>query len=160
MAVYWRLNRKWKLLLLEALFELARARLLKMLPFKTAAKTLGVRRAESPSSCRDGEEQTLLEISKAVRWMARHTPWESKCMETAIAARYMLERRGIPCTLYFGAGRDPAGRFAAHAWLRSGPYVVTGAKEMRHFAPVEWFGTDPDRRGGRERIGRRRNGEG
>ena len=141
-----RQKRKWKLLLLEALFELARARLLKSLPFRTAAGALGARRLESPREHRAGDESTVYAVSKAVRWMARHTPWESKCMVMAIAAKRMLERRGIPCTLYFGTGRDETGRLAAHAWLRSGPFVVTGGEMMHKFTAVEWFGTPPARR--------------
>lgn len=141
-----RQKRKDQLLLIEALFELARARALKTLPFPAVAKTLGVRREESPGEHRIGEENTLYRISRAVRWMARHTPWESKCMETAIAARRMLERRGIACTLYFGTGRDETGRLAAHAWLRSGPFVITGGEEMHKFTAVEWFATRPDGR--------------
>ena len=146
LSTFLRLNRKWKLLVLEALLELARARVLKLLPFKVSARTLGVRREESSHMRRAEDERTLYEVSKAVGWLARHTPWESKCMEKAIAARNMLVRRGISCTLYFGMGRDPSGRLVAHAWLRSGTYVVTGRQEMQSFTPVEWFGTKLDGR--------------
>lgn len=150
-----RLKRKWKLLLIEALLSLAWARLLKSLPFSRVAPTLGNRREESSPSHRPGDEHALYSVSKAVRWMARHTPWESKCMVMAIAGKRMLERRNIDSTLYFGTARDASGRWIAHAWLRSGPFVITGEEEMRKFTVVETFGGKPK---GRPRPAPRRSG--
>ena len=36
----------------------------------------------------------------------------------------------------------PKGRLIAHAWLRSGPFYVTGAEEMGMFTVVAAFGSD------------------
>ncbi|MNN82697.1 hypothetical protein D3C81_1996570 [compost metagenome] len=52
----------------------------------------------------------------------------------------MLERRGVPATLYLGSGRDDSGRMIAHAWLRSGPFYVTGNERLERFAVVAVFG--------------------
>ena len=54
----------------------------------------------------------------------------------------MLERRGIPSTLYLGSGRDDQGQMAAHAWLRSGSYIVTGKEGHERYAVVGIFGKD------------------
>ena len=51
----------------------------------------------------------------------------------------MLERRKIESTLYLGTGKDEDGSFAAHAWLRSGPYYVTGANGMERYTVVGKF---------------------
>ena len=45
----------------------------------------------------------------------------------------MLERRNIESTLYLGTAKDDQGQFIAHAWLRSGPFYLTGAEEMEAF---------------------------
>ena len=51
----------------------------------------------------------------------------------------MLEKRGIESTLYLGTAKDESGELIAHAWLRSGPYFVTGAEGMEKFTVVGKF---------------------
>ena len=51
----------------------------------------------------------------------------------------MLERRNIDSTLYLGTAKDYQGQFIAHAWLRSGPFYLTGAEEMGRFIVVGKF---------------------
>ena len=45
----------------------------------------------------------------------------------------MLERRKIESTLYLGTAKDENGKMIAHAWLRSGPFYITGAEGMERF---------------------------
>jgi hypothetical protein len=85
-------------------------------------------------------EQTLRNVSVAVRTMSRHTFWESKCLVMAIAAMKMLEKRGVESTLYLGTAKDNLGNMIAHAWLRSGPFYITGFEEMNRFTVVGKFG--------------------
>jgi hypothetical protein len=87
-------------------------------------------------------EQDLLhrKVSKAVHAMSRVTWWESQCLVKAVAAMKMLQRRGIPSTLYLGSGRDETGKMIAHAWLRSGSYYVTGNEKLERYAVVAVFG--------------------
>jgi len=79
-------------------------------------------------------------VTKAVHSMRRYAWWECKCLVSAVAAMKMLSRRGIDCTLYLGTAKDENGQLIAHAWLRSGPYYLTGAKEMPMFTVVGIFG--------------------
>ena len=65
--------------------------------------------------------------------MSKYTFWESQCLVKAIAAMKMLERRNIESTLYLGTARDESGKMIAHAWLRSGPFYITGAEGMEKF---------------------------
>jgi hypothetical protein len=51
----------------------------------------------------------------------------------------MLQRRRIPSTLYFGVAKDPDGNLKAHAWLRSGTQMVTGAAGRKQFTVVATF---------------------
>ena len=71
--------------------------------------------------------------------MSRHTFWESQCLVKAIAAMKMLERRQIESTLYLGTAKDENGNLIAHAWLRSGPFYITGVEAMEKFTVVSKF---------------------
>jgi hypothetical protein len=75
-----------------------------------------------------------------VRWAidaaARRTPWRSKCLEQAIAGKWMLRRRGIASTMYLGVVHNP---FEAHAWLRVGRMNVTGGSRVDRYAVVATF---------------------
>jgi hypothetical protein len=71
--------------------------------------------------------------------MSRYTIWESQCLVKAIAAMKMLEKRQIESTLYLGTAREESGELIAHAWLRSGPYYITGYEEMARFTVVGKF---------------------
>ncbi|OAB46213.1 lasso peptide biosynthesis B2 protein [Paenibacillus glacialis] len=125
----------------EAYFYLAWGRVLKLLPFSKVAPSFGEHMKETPyTSCTEEDLLLLRAVSKAVHTMSRITLWESQCLVKAIAAMKMLERRGIPSTLYLGSGRDDKGQMAAHAWLRSGSYILTGKEGHERYAVVGIFG--------------------
>lgn len=81
----------------------------------------------------------LAHISQTVRMMSRYTFFESECLVQAIAAMKMLERRKIESTLYLGTAKDETGKFIAHAWLRSGPFYITGNHGREEFTVVQKF---------------------
>lgn len=124
----------------EAYLYLAWARLLILVPFRRLGPMLGAHMQETP---REGAELEHLRqarrIKDAIAVASKYTPWDSKCLVRAIAGMKMLKRRGIPSTLYLGAGRGERGEMAAHAWLRCGPCYVSGAEEMRRFTVVSTF---------------------
>lgn len=132
-----------KLMFFEAYLYLAWGRVFKLLPFAKVAPSLGEHMKETPYTGYTEQDLLLVrKISRAVHTMSRLTFWESQCMVKAVAAMKMLERRGIPSTLYLGSGRDDKGQMAAHAWLRSGPYIVTGKEGHEKYAVVGIFGKD------------------
>ncbi|MED1511416.1 MULTISPECIES: lasso peptide biosynthesis B2 protein [Bacillus] len=128
-----------KLLLIEAFFYLGWARILKSIPFSKSAPILGIHMAETSLSYDESEKITLRKISQAVHMMSRYTFWESQCLVKAIAAMKMLEKRQIESTLYLGTAKDETGNMIAHAWLRSGPFYITGVEEMKRFTVVGKF---------------------
>lgn len=140
MKTFLSMNMGMKLLLFEAFFYLGWARVLKAVPFSKVAPSLGVRMAETDFSINFDHKASIKHIARAVHIMSRYTWWESMCLVKAIAGMKMLERRGIESTLYLGTARDEAGNMIAHAWLRSGPYYISGAEEMNKFAVVATFG--------------------
>ncbi|XEC96250.1 lasso peptide biosynthesis B2 protein [Paenibacillus tarimensis] len=129
-----------KLLHVEAWIFLGWARILKLLPFSKVAPTLGKHMVETPHSHNKEDEYIIGQIARAIDLMSRHTWWESMCLVKAIAAMKMLERRGIGSTLYMGTAKDENGKLIAHAWLRCGPYYITGFEVMHQFTVVGVFG--------------------
>ena len=81
----------------------------------------------------------LKHISEAIHIMSKYTIWESQCLVKAIAGMKMLQRRQIESTLYLGTARDDTGQMIAHAWLRSGPFYISGSEGMERFAVVAKF---------------------
>ncbi|WP_407083147.1 lasso peptide biosynthesis B2 protein [Paenibacillus aurantius] len=123
---------------MEACFYLALARILILLPFSRVAPILGVIQEETSREL-TGEKKVLSPVHDAILLMSRHTFWDSRCLVKAIAALKMLERRGLESTLYLGVGRDDQGKMAAHAWLRCGPYYITGYESMDNYVVVGKF---------------------
>ena len=124
---YAQLQRSRKRLLWEALGALALARLaMACLPFRRIAAWLGTAGEESPFTATEEQILRAKEVGWAVSTLAKHVPWDSRCLAQALAASGMLRRRGFEGTVSFGVDRKDSKPFTAHAWLRFGPVMVTG----------------------------------
>ncbi|TVX79099.1 lasso peptide biosynthesis B2 protein [Peribacillus simplex] len=134
-----RLDFKTKLLYIEAFLHLGRARYLKSISFSKVAPTLGEQMKESSFELNAADKEILANVSRAIKIMSRYTVWESQCLVKAMAAMKMLEKRKIDSTLYLGTAKDENGGLIAHAWLRSGPFYITGAEVMDRFTVVSKF---------------------
>lgn len=128
-----------QLLFLEALFYLGWARILIRMKFTRVAPSLGVEMEETSLEIDASQIEKLRHVAEAVNVVSLHTFWESKCLVRAIAAMKMLVRRNIESTLYLGTAKDEHDKLIAHAWLRSGPYYITGAAEKHLFTVVGKF---------------------
>lgn len=133
------MNRETKVLFGEAYFYLAWARLLKYRDFSKVAPSLGEQMQETSYALNLNEKEIQARISQAIHIMSRYTFWESECLVKAIAAMKMLEKRKIASTIYLGTARDEQGTFIAHAWLRSGPFYITGKEGAEQFTVVNKF---------------------
>lgn len=133
------LDAKTKLLYVEAYVFLGWARILKLFPFSKVASTLGIQMEETSLEFIPSNREMLRNISQAVHIMSRYTFWESECLVKAIASMKMLEKRGIESTLYLGTSKDENGKLIAHAWLRSGPFYISGSEGMEEFTVVSRF---------------------
>lgn len=117
-----------KRLLWEALFYLAVARVaMACVPFRRIAAWLGTRGAETPRTATPDEIGTAKEVGWAVRVLGKRVPWDGRCLAQALAATAMLRRRELEGTVSFGVRKGTSHGFEAHAWLRLGSYIVTGA---------------------------------
>jgi hypothetical protein len=130
--------REW-MLLLEAVVWLGVARLaIRMLPFRRLSPYLGQHMAESSSDDDPAQFVPVRQVAWAMRIASRRLPWRCKCLEQGLAGKLMLRRRGISHTLYLGVATTEAG-LEAHAWLRSGSFIVTGAEGRERFTVISTF---------------------
>jgi hypothetical protein len=110
-------------------------------PFKFYKNMLGKQQAQVQ---KDVDTATLVQakhISTLVLAVCRHTPWKSECLVQAIACRQVLLKKGIPTTLYLGLAKDQMGKkIRAHAWLKAGDIILTGARGHRNFKIVNFYG--------------------
>lgn len=136
-----RLSASDRRLLLEAVVALAVARaLIVLLPFRWIAPRLGRFMAAAEALPMARAAEPVRRVGWAVRTAARHVPWNAVCLPQAMAGKAMLNRRGVASTLYLGVARDEAAGLAAHAWLKAGDAIVTGATGMQRFTVVGTFG--------------------
>jgi hypothetical protein len=70
-------------------------------------------------------------VGSMVERVARFTWWRSMCLEKALAARWMLRRRGIAGTIYVGMARQGEA-FVAHAWLVGEGRTITGGGQQAY----------------------------
>ena len=141
-AKWQRRNRTQRMLLLEAFLLLGMARLgVLFLPFRWLAKSLGTHMKETDTQLPPADLPLARMVGAAVRSAANHTPWGSVCLPQAVAAKWMLKRRNIPGTVYLGVIKDKTKpeKLAAHAWLRCGNIILTGAKGHRQYTVVSTF---------------------
>ncbi len=92
-----------------------------------------------------GQVQYARRVNWAVHWVSPRTPTNSNCYPQALTAWWLLRRKRIPTTFYYGAAFDEdRSALEAHVWLRCGDLIVTGGGSHRsRFAPLTWFADTP-----------------
>lgn len=109
-------------------------------PFKKIAGKIGVPQFETEHENQTNE--TVVEVQIAVTRGVKFVFFSSKCYDQALASTFMLKRRNIPSTIYFGLNKFD-GQLSAHAWVRCNRVIVSGKKGYEKYTPVAWFGTKP-----------------
>jgi hypothetical protein len=121
-------------LLLEALANLVVAKILiHGIPFRWLAPRLGTPMASTPMAASEEDQAVARRIGWAVEAVARHSPIRFVCFPQAVAAHWMLRRRGLSSTLYLGVRLKPEKKemLMAHAWVRFGNRILTGFDQSR-----------------------------
>lgn len=119
------------LLLLEAAVSLGLARLaVQFFSFPQLARFVSqpLRRAEL-----SGRERRLARwlVNRAIFRAWRGLPLENTCIHRALAAHWMLRRRGVSTTLFYGAATQPGAGLTGHIWLQDGVEMVVGSEAAR-----------------------------
>jgi hypothetical protein len=136
------LNLTWRerLLLIESSVLLGAVQLIiTLLPFRWLAHYLGEQINESAARQSARQQDTVQKVGWGIAVINRCSPWKSKCLAQAVAAKIMLRRRKIASTLYLGVNKDACDNIIAHAWLKSGDSVVTGDLGKECFTVVATF---------------------
>jgi hypothetical protein len=122
------------LLIAEAAMLLIVARILiAFMPFPTLASR-AVTKGNSELTLTPERLAAADRIRAAIRRAARS--W-AVCLPQALAANWMLHRRGIESTVCLGVRRNPTGgRMDAHAWLRVGQSILIGGPQAEGFQLV------------------------
>ena len=154
LGAFWRLPAATRALVIEAALLLVLARLLVAhVPMRRWRNRPGMEappapRPGTPSPRPDQEGRTGLpepaagqavsrEVGRIVRKVARRLPFRTLCLPQAIAAQWMLRRRGIRSRLIFGVrrGTTPAAALQYHAWLSVDGEAVIGGAAVRTYSP-------------------------
>jgi hypothetical protein len=80
-------------------------------------------------------ETTAQDVAWAVRRVSRAVPGAT-CLTQALAAQFLLSRRGYASRLRIGVARAPGARLRAHAWLESDGLIVLGGAGVEAFTPL------------------------
>ncbi len=113
--------------------------LVSLVPFRFWRKTLGAISAGQgkslPSETHNRASFVRARaIGRHVRRAAMMVPFRAVCLPQAMAARWMLLRRGIGTQLFIGARRGAGEKpFDFHAWLMFGDECLTGQEERDGF---------------------------
>jgi hypothetical protein len=86
-----------------------------------------------------GAAQQAQRVGWAVRVLAHYLPWDARCLAQAIAASWMLRRRGLPSVFYLGVDHGRETWLEAHAWLRCGDEILTGEPQHERFKVIAVF---------------------
>ena len=134
---YMRLSWKIKIVLLTVFFLMGLIRLaILVVPFKHLASRMGKEMSETSDEVGKKELSRAYKVGWCINKMSDFTPWESKCLVQALTAQIILKSLHIPSTLYLGITRESSNKLIAHAWLRCGQLIVTGAQERERFKVV------------------------
>jgi hypothetical protein len=128
--------RQWGLLAEAGLLLPAAAAAIALLPFARVASLAGGAR---PTRGRAPDVGELQALRWAIEAVARRVPFRSKCFERGLTAQWMLRRRGIETTLFYGAARESGGTLSAHVWVRSGESDVIGCEVAAGYATLARF---------------------
>jgi hypothetical protein len=111
------------------------------LPFQQIARRMGLRLVESEPDDAGALTAGAEDVGWAVRAAARRTPWTSACLAQALTCAWMLKRRGLSGILYLGVRRGEVedASLLAHAWLRLGNRILTGAGGQSGYTIVARF---------------------
>ena len=107
-------------------------------PFKKIAAHIGKLQTETAHEKIFSEK--IQQVEQAINRASRFTIHDSKCYDKALTCKYMLNRRKLSATLYFGLAKENGLALSAHAWVRCGSRIVTGRAGVENYTAIACFG--------------------
>lgn len=111
----------------------ASAAAIRLLPFRRIASMMA---KHNPGAREDPDE--VDRVARAIGAWVRRLPYPPKCFVCALTAVWMLRRRGVASTMYYGAATID-GDLKAHVWVRSGDVDVVGCDNAADYALLATF---------------------
>ena len=131
-----RLEPRLRILMAEAVWNLARARIaIRLLPFRRAIG-LG---ASPLGEGRGGDVGAIVRSVEAAAW---RLPWRSVCFDQGLALQRALRVRGHDARLHYGLSEPGAGPLSAHVWVVLDGQVLLGGERAGSHCPVAIFPAD------------------
>lgn len=81
----------------------------------------------------------LNNVKWAIDTVSRFIPWKNTCLTQGVAGKMMLKQKKQPSVLILGVAYDEKGKLIAHAWLRAGDMIITGAKNRNGYTIISAF---------------------
>ena len=106
-------------------------------PFAELAPQIGTLGYETELETTSSQARAVHELMEA---MFHRIRWKDSCLIRALTAKRILNSMGERCTLYMGVSKKEGQRMTAHAWLRCGKCIVTGADAMAGYTVTATFG--------------------
>ena len=97
---------------------------IRILPFRRLMQTTQIGRAPVERSLAERSDVAVA-VRRAVKRAARRLPWSIVCFPEAMAAHWMLRRRGADSRLHYGL-RSSDEKLSAHVWVTLGGEIVIG----------------------------------
>lgn len=92
------------------------------------------------SACQNSPDRVAIRsVCHAVSRVSQLPVRWAVCFPQALAAHWMLRRRGIPSGIRFGVQRETPANLAAHAWLHAGGSIVLGGEVAAEFLMIAEF---------------------
>jgi hypothetical protein len=122
-----------RLILLESVILLGLTRLAVLIvPFRLIQPFL---RSDLRQSSKASTSKKVEQIRYSIAAASNFLPWRNVCLNQAITAKLMLNRRGLPNTLVLGV-QSQSDQLAAHAWVCVGEKIVIGEKSYQDYQPI------------------------
>jgi hypothetical protein len=117
------MKRYQKSLFIEAiLFQIIAGLILKLLPFRLITRLFSLPshfNSHAPATTTSHTHINSIEIKNALMISGDLSPWKNRCLVQALAARWMLNRRGMESKLSLGVAKGSDNTMIAHAWLNT-----------------------------------------
>jgi hypothetical protein len=126
-----RLRTGWKafavrLLIAEAIICLLAARLaLACFSFRQITGFIS-RPSRKPELLGSKRQLARMTVKRAIFTVWRHIAVKNTCFHRAVAAHFMLRRRGVSTTLYYGVNFLHGRGLTGHVWLQDGLEFIVG----------------------------------
>jgi hypothetical protein len=124
----------WPLLIETGLAMIVASAAIRLLPFRRLAGWMG----QGAVAASPAEPDDIAIIARAIKAWSTRLPWRTMCFEQGLTAHWMLRRRGLASTLYYGAA-TLEGQLKAHVWVRSGELDVVGCEIAADYALLARF---------------------